>query len=188
MMRTLLVMLRFDGRSFSGWQVQQNAPTVMQTFQEALETVLHEHTDVKGCSRTDAGVHALRYGVSFTTSCAIPVERVPIALNAHLPRQISAIACRAVPDGFHARYDAQGKRYCYRILNTSLRDPFWEGLALQMARPLDEALLNAQAQDFVGTHDFSAFHNAGAPVHDTVRTIFAAGARRVGDQVEVFVE
>lgn len=80
-MRNLLVTLRFDGRAFHGWQVQKNAPTVMQAFQDALESLFRTRPDVKGCSRTDAGVSALEYCVSFRLEHPIPCGRLMRALT-----------------------------------------------------------------------------------------------------------
>ena len=186
--RNLLVTLRYDGRAFHGWQVQKNAPTAMETFQQALWDVLGEQTDVKGCSRTDAGVHARAYGVSFHTGCAIPCGGLVRALNAALPPEMAARACREVPPDFHARYSARGKRYVYRILNSDLRDPFSEGWACRVAQPLDADAMHRAAQAFVGTHDFASFQNAGTDVSDTVRTIFSCAVRRSGEFITFTVE
>lgn len=186
-MRNILVTLRFDGRAFCGWQVQKNAPTVMQAFQDALEAVLKHRPDVKGCSRTDSGVSAAMYCVSFLTDSRIPCERLVPALNVKLPPAIAATACREVPQDFHARYSCKGKRYCYRILNSVVRDPFYEGLALHVPYRLDADLLNTQAHQFVGTFDFAAFQNSGSSVEDTVRTIFDCSVVRRGDMIEFSV-
>lgn len=186
-MRNLLVTLRFDGRGYHGWQVQHNAPTVMAAFQDALESLFGCRPDVKGCSRTDAGVSALEYGVSFRLDNPIPCSRLVRALNTRLSGAIAAVACREVPDGFHARYSCLGKRYCYRILNTPERDPFWQGLALHWPRPLDERLLHREAQALVGRHDFSAFCNAGGQAQDPVRTVWSVSVARGGGMVELRV-
>lgn len=187
MLRNLLVTLRFDGRAFHGWQVQKNAATVMQTFQDALELVLKTRPDVKGCSRTDSGVSAAMYCVSFHTENSIPCERLIPALNVKLPKTVAVIACREVPQDFHARYSCRGKRYCYRILNTPVRDPFYEGLALHFPYSMDADFLHAQAQQFVGTFDFASFQNSGTDVSDTVRTIFESSVIRRGDIIEFSV-
>lgn len=187
-MRKLLLTLRFDGRAFHGWQVQKNAPTVMQAFQMALEELLKEKTDIKGCSRTDSGVSAAMYCVSFETSCAIPCERLVVALNTKLPYTIAATGCREVAGDFHARYSCKGKRYCYRILNAPVRDPFWNGLALHITQPLDAALMDAQSKGFIGQHDFAAFRNSNAcNGDDTVRTVFDCSVTRQGDMIEFSV-
>lgn len=186
-MRNLLVTLRFDGRAFHGWQVQKNAATVMQTFQDALEAVLKQRPDVKGCSRTDSGVSAAMYYVSFNTESSIPCERLIPALNTKLPAAVAVTGCREVPKDFHARYSCKAKRYCYRILNTAVRDPFYEGLALHFPYTLDADFLHAQAQQFVGTFDFAAFQNSGTDIADTVRTICECSVIRRGDIIEFSV-
>ncbi len=186
-MRNLLVTLRFDGRAFCGWQVQKNAPTVMQAFQDALEAVLKHRPDVKGCSRTDSGVSAAMYCVSFCTDSRIPCERLVPALNVKLPPTIAATACREVPPDFHARYSCKGKRYCYRILNTPVRNPFYEGLALHIPYRLEVDFLHAQARQLVGTFDFAAFQNSGSSVADTVRTMFDTSVVRRGELIEFSV-
>lgn len=186
-MRNLLVTLRFDGRAFCGWQVQKNAPTVMQAFQDALEAVLKHRPDVKGCSRTDSGVSAMMYCVSFMTDSRIPCERLIPALNVKLPPAIAVVVCREVPQDFHARYSCKGKRYCYRILNSPVRDPFYEGLALHVPHRLDADFLDAQARQFIGRHDFAAYQNSGASVEDTTRTVFNTSVTRDGDLVEFSV-
>lgn len=188
-MRNLLVTLRFDGRNFHGWQVQKNASTVMQSFQDALESLLKQRPDVKGCSRTDSGVSAKMYCVSFKTDSTIPCERLIVALNVNLPKTIAVIGCREVEEDFHARYSSKGKRYCYRILNSDIRDPFCEGFSLHCPYPksINAELLNSQAQDFVGKHDFRAFQNSGTVIEDTVRTMFSCTVKRQGDMIEFSV-
>ncbi len=186
-MRNLLVTIRFDGRAFCGWQVQKNAPTVMAAFQDALGALFRERPEVKGCSRTDSGVSAAEYCVSFRIANAIPCERLVLALNTKLPATIAALSCREVPDDFHARYSCTGKRYRYRILNDPIRDPFWEGLALHWPYPIDASLLDREAKDFVGTYDFSALRNAGSDVEDTVRTVFSCSVSRNQNLVELAV-
>ena len=60
-MRNLLLTISYKGTNYHGFQVQKNAVTVCETLQDAMETLLKERPDVKGCSRTDAGVHANTY-------------------------------------------------------------------------------------------------------------------------------
>jgi tRNA pseudouridine38-40 synthase len=177
-MRNLLLTLRFDGRGYSGWQVQKNAPTVMQTLQDAMESVLGRRGDVKGCSRTDSGVHAKNYYVSFFTENPIGCNNLIAALNTKLPASIAVTGCREVDADFHARYSALGKRYVYRVLNAPVRDPFWDGFAWHCRRPLDAPAMDAEAKSFLGLRDFSAFCAAGGCVADKFRTIARADVSR----------
>ena len=182
-MRNLLLFMRFNGANYHGWQVQENAASVQQTLQDAIESVFGARLPVTGCSRTDAGVHARMYACNFRTDSALSCEKIPLALNAHLPDDVGVYACREVPQDFHARYSCTAKRYVYRIRNSALRDPFEMGLAAAVRFPLDEAMLHAQAQDFLGTHDFAAFAAAGGSVEDTVRTVTHAAVTRTGETV-----
>ncbi len=183
-MRNLLFFIRYDGRRYHGWQVQQNALAVQAVFQEALRRVLGAAPEIKGCSRTDSGVHALEYAVSMKTESGIPCERLLRALNHFLPGDIAVTSCREAPLSFHARYSCAGKEYLYQIWNHPVRDPFREGLALHYWYPLDEAVLNRAAQDFLGAHDFTSFCTLdGRAPGDFVRTVTRAEVFREGDLV-----
>lgn len=187
-MRNLLLFLRFDGSAYHGWQVQENAVTVQQTLQDAIEAVFGARLPVIGCSRTDAGVHARMFCVNFRTDSRIPCARIPYALNAHLPDDVGVYDCRKVPDDFHARYSCVTKRYVYVIRNSPFRDPFSVGRAAVVPHPLDEEAMHRQAQAFLGTHDFASFAAAGGSVEDTVRTVRDVCVRRDGETVIFEVE
>ena len=187
-MRNLLLAIRYDGSNYHGWQVQQNAVTVQQVFQDALAKVLGERPDVKGCSRTDSFVHALQFGVSFRTERIIPCERLKGALNHFLPDDIAVLSCREVPAEFHARYSCLGKEYVYRIWNCQTRDPFLRDRVLHYWYPLDLERLNRAAAGFLGAHDFSSFCAVDARVPgDMTRTVTKSEWSREGDMVSYFV-
>ena len=104
-----LLTLAYDGTNYCGFQVQPNGRSVAAVFQDALEAVLGTRPDIKGCSRTDAGVHALGFRLNFHADTRIPPEKLPLALNQHLPPDIRVLAARVVPEDFHARYAAHTK-------------------------------------------------------------------------------
>jgi tRNA pseudouridine38-40 synthase len=185
-MRNLFLRLRFDGSPFHGWQIQPNGVTVQETLQDAIGCVLGRREAVTGCSRTDAGVHAMDYACNFRTEHDLPAEKLPAALNFYLPQSISVLSCREAPPEFHARYDCQSKEYCYRIRNAALRDPFLLHRAWLEPFPLDEAFLRIQAQDFLGRHDFSSFCAAGSSAKTTVRTVTRAEVLRSGEELRFF--
>ena len=120
----VLLWLSYQGTRYAGFQVQPNAPTVCETLQDAMQAVLGCRPDVKGCSRTDAGVHARRFALSFHYTGHVPLRRLPLALNAHLPPDIRVREAAEVPESFHARYAAHAKTYTYRIRNAAVDDPF----------------------------------------------------------------
>ena len=189
-MRNLLVTIRYDGRDYHGWQVQDNADSVQARFQEALFRVIGSRPDIKGCSRTDAGVHANMYCVSFRTEHTIPADRLPYAMNRFLPDSIAVTGAAEVPEDFHARYSCRGKEYIYKILNAPFRDPFLSGYALHYWHSLDEELMDRAARNFLGTHDFTSFctvdpHRKKGDFHRTVRNI---SVTRQGDMVTLTIE
>lgn len=187
-MRNLLITICYDGSAFHGWQVQKNALAVQEVLQDAIEAVFGERLDVKGCSRTDSGVHANMYCCNFFTDMSISCEGVVMALNTKLPKQIAVLSCREVEQDFHARYNCKSKQYVYKLYNAKIRNPFYADYAYHYRWHIDEDYLNTEAQAFVGTHDFSGFCSSKSDVEDTVRTISSISVKRDGDMVLFTVE
>jgi len=187
-MRNLLLTIQFDGSAYHGWQVQQNAVTVQETLQDALQQICRNRDNIVGCSRTDAGVHANMYCCNMRTESPIECSKLVNALNALLPRDIAALSCEEVDFDFHARYDCKSKEYIYKIWNSPNKNPFLFGYSLHHKYRLDEEFLNSQAKDFIGTYDFSSFCAAGSSVEDTVRTVMNASVEREGDMIVFRVE
>ena len=157
-MRNICLKLSYSGKNYHGWQIQKNALTVQEVFQKALKKVLHENNvEIKGCSRTDAGVHANEYFVSLKTNSPINLEKVPFALNYFLPKDISIKESLEVPIDFHARYSCVSKEYIYKIWNNKVRNPFLDGYAFHYWYKLDVDYLNECANYFAGKHDFTSF-------------------------------
>lgn len=188
-MRNLLLTISYDGRNFHGWQIQKNGITVQEVFQNALKAVTGDYFDLKGCSRTDSGVHANMYCISVKIDHPIPTERIKPALNKWLPPQIVCLNCKEVDMDFHARYNCKSKRYVYKIWNSDTRNPFLDGYALFYRYKLDEKLLNESAQAFVGKYDFTSFCTLDKREKgDFVRDVKFFSVERDGDMVTMTVE
>lgn len=187
MMRNLLFTISFCGTAYHGWQVQNNAVTVQQTVQDAIEKITQKRENIVGCSRTDAGVHANMYCFNMKTESVIPCEKLISAMNALLPEDICVLDCVQVDDDFHARYDCVKKEYKYLIWNSDKRNPFLVDRALVYPYKLDEVFLDNQAKQFIVKYDYSSFCNAGSSVEDTVRNVMSASVTRNGDLVEFTV-
>lgn len=170
-----LLWICYKGTAYAGFQVQPNAPTVCAALQSAMKAAWGQRPDVKGCSRTDAGVHARRFALSFHYDGRVPMQKLVPALNAHLPPDIRALSVQPVAEDFHARYAAHAKTYAYHILNAPVDDPFTLDTCCRIGPPLDLAAMQRAAADFVGTHDFAALCASGSSVTarggDTTRTI-----------------
>ncbi len=185
----ILLEIAFVGSAYCGFQVQENAPSVQRTLQDALEMFFAVPLALTGCSRTDSKVHAKQFFCTAEGEIPenFPLDRLPIASRAFLPRDIAILSAKEVPASFHVRYDVQYKEYEYRILNTAATDPFMNGRVYHYPRPLDAAALDRAAAAFVGTHDFAGFMAAGSKVTDTVRTIRYFRVEREGVLVRMRV-
>ena len=187
-MKRLLISIKYDGTAYHGWQVQKNALTVQEVFQNAVEKVFGKRLDVKGCSRTDSGVHANMYCLTLDTDRNISNDGVVMALNTKLPSDISVFDCREVPSDFHPRYNCCSKQYVYKIYNGKARDPFLHRYSYYYRRPIDADYLNNEAQAFLGKHDFLGFCSIKSDVEDTVREVKSVRVWRGGDMVYFEVE
>ena len=182
-MRNIAVRIAYDGAQYHGWQIQKNNITVQECVQAAVRKIVKEPVSVVGCGRTDAGVHAERYCISFRSGATIPAERLPLALNALLPGDIAAMDAVDAEDDFNAILSCRGKEYTYRILNSQTRDPFLEHRVWFYPSKLDLSVLQKAASCFVGTHDFAAVRSVGTETKTTVRTVSYFDVSREGDMI-----
>ena len=170
-MRNIALRLAYDGTNYHGWQVQKNDSTVAETLEKALSKICEHPVKAVGCGRTDAGVHALRYCANFKTDCRIPTERIPLALNTHLPYDIAALDAVEAPEDFNAILSCIQKEYVYKLYNSRLRDPFLNKRACFYPSPLDVGRMQAAAACFEGRHDFRAVRSVGTETKTTERTV-----------------
>lgn len=178
--RNIALSLRYEGTRYHGWQVQKNAVTVAGTLETACAKVVGHPVHLTGCGRTDAGVHAMTYIANFRTVSRIPVDRLPYALNTHLPEDIAVLHATQVPDSFNAIGSCVKKEYTYQIYNDRMRDPFYVNRAYFYPKQLNETLMQQAAAQFIGTHDFAAVRSVGTNVKSTIRTIYDCSVTREG--------
>ena len=186
-MRNIALFLTYLGTHYHGWQVQKNLPTVAETMEKAAAMVVGHPVHMTGCGRTDAGVHARVYVANFRTSSTIPVERLPYALNTHLPCDIVVTKAFEVHENFNAIGSCARKEYTYQIYNSRLKDPFYVNRAWFYPKHLDETVMQRAADCFVGTHDFAAVRSVGTDVKSTVRTVYYYKIEREGDLISLRV-
>lgn len=182
-MKNFKVTISYNGTAYHGWQRQNNALAIQEVFEDALYILTKQHITVQGCSRTDAGVHARKYVLSFSVDSPINCRGVIFGLNPKLPDDISVLDCEEVSPDFHARYDCTGKEYEYIVHNSEIKNPFYKDTAYRSWYPIDEKKLDEAAKDFVGTHDFKAICSTDCDKENTVRTIHYFNVRRDGDLV-----
>jgi len=185
--RRILLTVSYDGTAYAGWQLQENAVAVQQRLEEALEHLTGEKIRVTGASRTDAGVHALGQRVHFDTKSRIPPDKYPFALNTCLPPDIRVLSGCEVCGDFHARFDAKGKRYTYRIHNAPHASALFRNLSAHVPQKLDVERMRQSLPSLLGTHDFAAFQASGGTAKTTIRTLTEASLAQNGDELTLTV-
>lgn len=182
-MRNLLFNISFCGTNYHGWQIQNNKKTVQQTIQNSLFKLLGESNDIKACSRTDSKVHAKEFCFSMKTNSQMSETDIVKGLNALLPEDIAVNNVASVNDNFHARYNAKGKQYLYKIFNAAVKNPFLNGLVWFYKYPLNITGLKSAMSSFKGKHDFSSFCASGSSVTNKERTVFESEVEKTGNMI-----
>lgn len=188
-LRNILITIAYDGKDYHGWQIQSNAITIQEVFQNAMQKIFNKKFDIKGCSRTDAGVHANMYCISVKIDSKISCGCLIYALNRFLPYNIAVLDCKEVPMDFHARYSCKGKEYVYKIWNARIRNPFMNGYALHYWYPLDVNKIQNACKHFIGSHDFTSFCTLDKRENvNMIRTIRKFEVKKNENMLELKVE
>ena len=170
-MQRLALGLSYRGSAYLGWQSQPGGNTVQDQLEQALAAFAAVPVATVCAGRTDRGVHALNQVVHIDA----PVQREPFSwvrgTNRFLPPDIAVQWCQPVPDQFHARNSARGRRYRYLLRESAVRPALDAGLVGWSFRPLDAAAMREAAAVLVGTHDFSAFRSSECQSPTPVKTL-----------------
>ena len=171
-MRTLKLTLAYDGTGYAGWQRQAGAETIQALVETALQPLEGRAMTVHGAGRTDAGVHALGQVASVRLTHPIGADALLRALNANLPAAVRVLRVEEAADRFHARFDARGKVYRYRLATGPVAHPLDVRYAWCLTQAVDLGAMQAAGALLEGRHDFAAFQAAGgAAKASTVRSI-----------------
>lgn len=184
-MRNIKLIIEYDGTNYSGWQIQENGPSIQGALEKTLFDITGEKIRIFGAGRTDKGVHATGQVASFTTASSIPPERFIYALNGLLPGDIVIKDSREVPLDFHARHSAIAKRYSYHINNSKFPSALLRNYAyhVKYCERLDIDRVEKAAEAFLGTYDFSGFMATGSVFASTVRTIYEISIETEKDMI-----
>lgn len=172
-MPRFLIRIEYDGSHYVGWQRQDNGPSIQAELESAATTIIgkRQEVQIQGAGRTDAGVHATGQAAHFDLPHDFDPVKLPLALNANLPRDIRVRSARAVSDEFHARFDAVGRAYRYRILPRRVGSALDHTRVWHVARPLDVSMMTEAAQRLIGKHDFTSFRATHCQAASPVKTL-----------------
>jgi tRNA pseudouridine38-40 synthase len=166
--------LQYDGGRYRGWQrLGQGEATIQDKLEQVLSKLTGQPVELIGCSRTDAGVHALAQVANFKTDRSLFCKEIMTYLNHYLPQDISITKVEEVPEQFHARYQAKDKTYLYKIWNREYSNPFMRKYSMHISEPLNVELMRQASDYFLGTHDFTAYSNAKSKKKSMIRTIYS---------------
>lgn len=170
------LQLSYDGTEYSGWQVQNEHKTVQGEILKRLR-LMFQAPDLRlqGCSRTDAGVHALDQHACFKLigHDEIDAEWLKYKLNRWLPEDILIKNVTTEDDDFNPRFSNYGKAYTYCISSAKKVNPLASKFVWKTPRELDVEAMRKAAALLQGEHDFASFAaNPGREIGSTVRKLY----------------
>lgn len=175
------MVVSYDGTGFFGWQKQNSGRTVQGVMEEQISRMVKQEIRIIASGRTDSGVHAAGQVVHMDAALErVPQEKLAVAMNSFLPRDIRIRSAVFAPDNFHARFDARLRTYRYFLYGDGCENPFYRNYAWWCPRLPGLQQLNEYARVFVGTHDFTAFSAANEQISHRIRTVSSAVFFRQG--------
>lgn len=188
---TLVIKLGYRGAGFAGFAEQPTQRTVAGELRRALETTLRRPCELTCAGRTDAGVHAIAQYVSVPMGeeeLDLPAVRFRRSLVALTPDDISILGLYRAGADFSARFDAEARRYRYRICAGDARPIMAWDHAWWYKGALDAAAMDDAAQCLVGEHDFKSFCKALSAVDKpTCRYVESLSVRELEEASERLV-
>lgn len=177
------IQLAYKGTNYHGWQMQPNAPTVQETLEKALYTILKEKIETVGAGRTDTGVHARFFMAHFECSKEqLDQDKKIIAgLNGILPLDISVQKILPVSQDTHARFSAISRTYEYHIHQK--KDPFLDDFSYYLYGDLDIEKMNRAAELLSDYTDFTSFSKLHTDVQTNDCKIIQAGWNKEGHRL-----
>jgi len=183
-MRNFRMTLQYEGTRYQGWQKQESTDNTIQGKLESLLTkMVNEDVAVQGSGRTDAGVHAKGQIANFHCNTDMTESEIMEYINTYLPEDVAVVDLKEVPERFHARLNAKGKIYQYRVLNSNVPHIFDRRYVYQAVANYDVEAMKKAAKFLCGTHDFKAFTSAKKGKKSTVRTIHEIKIEEVNDEI-----
>ena len=173
-MNRVKLIIAYNGKNFSGFQVQPGKRTIQSEIEKVLEFLLKEKIRIYASGRTDAGVSALAQVAHFDTESNIDERKLTSSLNALLPSDIQICETKLVDSSFDARFSAKKKTYRYLFYVSKFTHPIFDEFATRINDYTDVSLMKDACKFLIGTFDFKSFVSKKSGKTDFVRTIYDA--------------
>ncbi len=173
-MERIKLVVQYNGKDFSGWQLQPEKRTVQGVLEEKLKFLVGEEIRLYASGRTDAGVSAMAQVAHFDTEKKVNPNSLKNSLNGLLPSDVAVLLAEKVDESFDARFSVKKKTYQYRFYVSRHTLPLFVENATRINDYADVSLMNDACKYFIGKHDFSSFVASKSGKTDFVRTIFDA--------------
>ena len=196
-MKNILLKVEYDGTDYKGWQTQNlksaartqaKVATIQHEIEECLLKILQKKISIIGSGRTDSGVHAKEQIANFKVNAEIPLCKLKKSLNSLLPNDIVIKQIKYVDSDFHSRFSARSKLYRYTILNRYHGSVFFRKYVYHYPIPLDLNLMQAEAKQLKGKHDFRSFQASDKKTRTSVRTIFKILVKKKGNLIFIDIQ
>lgn len=183
--RNIKLLIEYDGTGYSGWQRQQNAPSIQAEIEAALARIVQEQVTLYGAGRTDAGVHALGQVANFRTTSHLEPPSIQKGCNSILPAAIRILEACEVPPRFHARHDAILRWYRYQIVNRSVAPVLLRHFYAHVPYRVDMERMKEAARILYGRHNFAAFRSQQCTARRTLLTVETLEIHRQEDLIHI---
>ena len=172
-MQNYRFLIQYDGSRYHGWQSQGNTDgTIQGRLEQVLSQLDGTPVEVHGSGRTDAGVHAAGQVANARLNTPRSEREILNYVNSYLPQDIAVLSVQPCDPRFHARLNAQWKRYEYAIRTGPVPDVFRRKYQYALQQALDVPAMRRAAAHLLGTHDFKSFCGNRRMKKSTVRSLY----------------
>ncbi len=168
------VSISYNGKNYSGWQVQANAVSIQGMIEQAFSTLLGESISIVGAGRTDSGVNAINYiaHLDYNKDALSNTNHFLYKINSILPSDICINSIYEVKPDAHARFDATSRTYKYYIHTSN--NPFIPEFSTFSKFPLNIDAMNKAASFLIGVRDFSCFEKLHGGNRTSICSLYSA--------------
>lgn len=165
------LLIEYDGKDFSGWQVQPRERTVQGELEAAFRKVVRNESTILGSGRTDTGVHSsgMVAHIDLDDQWKDDLYQLQHSINGVTGYDVVLKDMRVVPDDFHARFSAISREYLYSVLHG--KTAIYRDLVWQVWGDIDFESMQLAAGELDGKMDFTSYSKQTDAVKDYFCTI-----------------